>query len=188
MMYNLYKKCNHRYDYHHYDQSRYVRPMSWKGTVLCVLAFLLSGSIWTCIFNRKGEAGLFTSVIALFYFANSLYTDFVFCKYEYFGKTRNIDEQARNGDWLSCLYIADSIFVLVGSIFAVFLLIINWHLLPARICTLVLLFPAIFFVLPIFQATSGKMTLLWCILRVVLYGTAQRAGYLIAFFMGIYAG
>ncbi len=186
-MHRLYKKCNPRYAYHHDDQNRYVRPMSWKGTVLCVLAFLLSKSIWNLIFDQNEGSGLFTSVIAFFYFVNSLYIDFIYCKYEYFGKTKNIDEQARKGDWLSCFYIADSVFVLIGSIFAVFLLIISWHLLPAKICTLVLLCPAVFLVLPVFQVTSKKMTLLWCILRVILYGTAQRAGYLIAFFMGIYA-
>lgn len=183
----LYKKCNHRYAYDHYGQSKYVPPMSWQGTVLCVLALLLSRSIWYIIFDLNGGLGLFTSVIALFYFADSLYIDYIFCKYTYFGKTKNIDEQARAGDWLSCFYVADSVFVLIGSIFAVFLFIISWRLIPTKICTLVLFFAAVFLVLPVFQTTSRKMTLLWCILRVVLYGTVQRAGYLTAFFMGIYA-
>lgn len=186
-MYQLYKKCNHRYAYDHYVQNKYVPPMSWQGTVLCILAFLLSRSVWYIILDLNWGSGSLTSVISLFYFADSLYIDYIFCKYEYFGKTRNIDEQARAGDWLSCLYIADSILVLIGSIFAVFLFLISWRLLPVKICALVLLCVAVFLVLPIFQATSRKRTLLWCILRVVLYGTAQRTGYLAVFFMGIYA-
>lgn len=152
----LYKKCNHRYAYDHYGQSKYVPPMSWQGTVLCVLALLLSRSIWYIIIDLNGGLG-------------------------------HIDEQARAGDWLSCFYVADSVFVLIGSIFAVFLFIISWRLIPTKICTLVLFFAVVFLVLPVFQTTSRKMTLLWCILRVVLYGTVQRAGYLTAFFMGIYA-
>lgn len=185
-MCQIYKKCNHRYAYTHYEQTNDVQPMSWKGTILCVLAFLLSRSIWYIIFDLNGEFDLFTSVIALFYFADSLYIDYIFCKYTYFGKTKNIDELARQGDWLSCFYAADSVFVLIGSIFAVSLFIVSWRLFPMKICTLVLFFLAVFLVLPIFQTTSRKRTLLWCILRVVLYGTAQRAGYLIAFFMGIF--
>ncbi|MDE5825486.1 MAG: hypothetical protein K2H91_12495 [Lachnospiraceae bacterium] len=115
-----------------------------------------------------------------------MYIDYIFCKYQYFGKFKNIDEQARAGDWLSCFYVADSVLVLFGSIYEVFLFIISWNLFPTIICTLVLLCVSIFLVLPIFQVTSNKMTLLWCILRVVLYGTAQRVGYLIVFFTGIF--
>lgn len=117
---------------------------------------------------------------------SNLYIDYIFCKYQYFGKFKNIDEQARAGDWLSCFYVADSVLVLFGSIYEVFLFIISWNLFPTIICTLVLLCVSIFLVLPIFQVTSNKMTLLWCILRVVLYGTAQRVGYLIVFFTGIF--
>lgn len=185
-MYRLYKNCNKRYAYSHYKPEKYVRSMSWKGTILCTLAFLFSRTIWHFIFDvRKGFCP-FTSAIALFYFANSLYVDFIFCKYEYFGKSKNIDEQARAGDWLSCIYIADSFLVLVGSLYAVFLFATGWYLLPVKLCALVLLCVSIFLVLPVFQVTSRKMTLLWCILRVVLYGTAQRTGFLIAFIMGIY--
>lgn len=187
-MYRLYKKCNKRYDYNHYGPEKYVRPMSWKGTLLCTLAFLLSRTVWQVIFDMSDVNGgfrPFASAIALFYFADSLYIDYIFCKYEYFGKSKNIDEQARAGDWTSCLYIADCFLVLVGSLFAVFLFATGWHLLPVRICALVLLCVSIFLVLPVFQVSSGKMTLLWCILRVVLYGTAQRTGFVIAFLMGV---
>jgi len=159
--------------------------MSWKEILLCILAILLSGLIWYVIVHWNGGFCPITSAIALAYFANSLYIDFIFCKYEYFGKRKNIDEQARSGDWLSCLYIADSIFVLIGSVFAVILFGITWHLLSVKICVLVLLCISIFLVVPIFQVTSRKTTLLWCILRVALYGTAQRTGYVITYFMGI---
>jgi len=156
--------------------------MSWKGTILCTLAFVLSRFIWHTILDQNSGFGLPTSLIALFYFADSLYIDYIHCKYTYFGKIKNIDEQARNGDWLSCFYIADSILVLIGSIYAVFLLIIGWHLLPVKICLLVLLCVSIILVLPIFQTTSHKTTWLRCILRIVLYGTAQRTGYLALLF------
>lgn len=181
-MYKLYKKCNKRYAYSHYKPEKYVRPMSWKGTILCTLAFLFSRTVWHVILDTSKGLYPFTSIIALFYFVNSLYVDYIFCKYEYFGKSQNIDEQARRGDWLSCLYIADSFLVLVGSISAVFLFASSWHLLPVKVCALILLCVSIFLVLPIFQVTSRKMTLLWCILRVVLYGTIQRTGFVIAFF------
>lgn len=186
-MFNLYRKCNKRYAYSHYKPEKYVRSMSWKGTILCTLAFILSRTVWRVIFDLFHNEGFrpFTSAIALFYFANSLYVDYIFCKYAYFGKSRNIDEQARAGDWLSCLYIADCVLVLVGSIYAVFLFVCSWQLLSVKLCALVLLGISIFLVLPVLQVTSRKMTWLWCVLRVVLYGTIQRAGFVIALFMGI---
>lgn len=181
-MFQLYKKCNHRYAYSHDTTNQYVRPMSWKGTILCTLAFVLSRFIWHTILDQNSGFGLPTSLIALFYFADSLYIDYIYCKYTYFGKIKNIDEQARNGDWLSCFYIADSILVLIGSIFAVFLFVIIRRLLLVKICFLALMCVSIILVLPIFQATSRKTTWLWCILRIVLYGTAQRTGYLALLF------
>lgn len=184
-MYRLYKKCSKKYTYSHRASGNYVPPMSWKGTILCTLAFVASRSVWTAIFDRNEGSDLLTTAAALFYLADSLYVDYIFCKYQYFGKYQNIDEQARAGDWPSCLYIADSVFVLVGGIFAVFLFGTGWHFLPVKICALILLCVSVFLALPVFQAASGKRTLLWCLIRVVLYGTAQRTGFAAAFFMGL---
>ena len=178
----LYRNCNYRYTY----EPDYVRSMSWKGTILATLCFIFSKYIWTIILRLNEGYGMLIAAVSLFYFMDSLYVDYIFCKYTYFGKYENIDKQARAGDWLSSIYFANLVLVLVGSIFGVFLFVCSWHLLAAKICFLLLLCVSVFLVLPIFQAVSRKSTLLWCILRVVLYGTVQRTGYLIAFIAGVY--
>lgn len=180
-MFCLYKNCNYRYTY----EPRYVRSMSWKGTIMSVFCFLFSKYVWTALLSLDKGHGLVLAAVALFYFADSFYIDYIFCKYTYFGKYQNIDKQARAGDWLSSIYFADSVLVLVGSLFAVFLLYCCWPLWVVKVCFLILLCVAVFLVIPIFQATSEKTTLLWCILRVVIYGTAQRTGFLSAFLMGL---
>lgn len=177
-MYQLYKKCNHKYAYHPSDSPKYTGSMSLKGTILCTLSFLFSKYIWTTTFDPDAGYHPAAIVIPFLYFMDSLYVDYIFCKYTYFGKYANIDEQARAGDWLSCIYIADSILVLVGSIFAIFLSVSIWPLPAVKASFLILLGVSVFLVLPVFQVTSRKLTLLWCLLRIVLHGTVQRVSYL----------
>lgn len=180
-MFHLYKKYNHRYA--HEPES--VRSMSWKGTIVGALCFFLSKYAWKAILPmREGQGGVIAA-ISLFYFIDSLYVDYIFCKYTYWGKYQNIDKHARAGDWLGSIYFADSVLVLVGSLFAIFLLVCCWSLLAVKICFLLLLCISVFLVIPIFQVTSRKETLFWCILRVVIYGTAQRTGFLAAFIAGL---
>lgn len=180
-MFRLYKNCNYRYTY----EPRYVRSMSWKGTIMSVFCFVFSKYVWTVLLSLNEVPGLVLAAVALLYFADSLYIDYIFCKYTYFGKYQNIDKQARAGDWLSSIYFADSVLVLVGSLFALFLFYCFWARWVVKVCFLILLCIAILLVIPIFQVTSKKTTLLWCILRVVLYGTAQRTGFIGALLMGL---
>lgn len=159
--------------------------MSSKGTILIILALLLTRFIWAAVFNSFESNGLVILSIALFYIINSIYIDYIFCKYKHSGKYQYIDEQAREGDWFSCFYIADSVLALGGGVLAIFALAIYWHYLFVKICLLAVLCCTILFLIPVFRTARGTAALLRHIFRLVVYGTVQRTGYLVLFITGV---
>lgn len=113
----MWKDCNHRYHYSHYNGQRYRGAASWKAAVLVILVLLGSFEIWVNIFAMAVylENGILLILELLVFLGNICYMEYIFIKYTCMRKYGNIDEQMRKEDVLSCLYYGNLFSIIICS-------------------------------------------------------------------------
>ncbi len=187
----MWKDCNRRYNYSHYGNSAYRGHASWKAVILIDLFFFGMSVIYQNIFFLAVyiENGILLMIESLAFLGNMCYMEYIFIKYVCMRKYRNIDEQARKGDVLSCLYYGNLFAIYLECAFSVFFAVEvikkNGGIEGGVVSFLIALIISAIYMIPVIREAAQYTTIIYCFFRIVIAGTIFRAGFIFMMIFGV---